>query len=567
VAYDKDKIFSRLGALINWHDKLETLRLDLGNSVMPEIYSDFNNSDTNDRESIQRIYELMVSQRTDLEGDGTNVVSQVEQFITEHLADILESPERTVEKVVKDLIEEMNTYGHDVEGNTVYNNPAAQTNVAEQLAIYDEDGNSTGSATLDPVDQMARPDNYFRAVCVTDTNAGAETWTVHSSILGEAPTQAVTGEDWEWPGAGIVRLSIGDADVAETDPDNVVSDASVDGVVRGTNADEDGKLYLSTSRLVTAEALEEDEFNQVELSFTTYPVFGRDTDADGKVHITVDADPDAVTVSGGTTAAISDVVLAGVSDGNTDDASLIYVKVTESGGTHTVTLWKNIDRLTSADKVASGSTSDALPATITLSEENSSGLTGRLVLDSYTAGDDTIVIRPPRYHVKLYKSSARIDDVLRAYASTLDPNIYSDPVSLTAVNDSNIAGTAALTYTSDDSNVTLQLPYYLIHFYSNSDRTDLVARAGTLSTPAQTGLEIYEVNDSGLSGQIDLDSSAEKDNIELNVGYSAGDCFEFATDSQEEGTFQSFFRDNIGQALPENTSGLETIPDSWAEGS
>ena len=558
MSYNETEIFNRIGVLVRWHNVIESWRSTLDSSLMSEIYTDFDNDDSSDRQSIKNVLSVMASQRSGLESEKAAAVSQVDEFITSHLSEMLDSPEKTVDKVVSDLIAAMNDASSTVDGNTVYNDPVATTNNnGETLTVYDEDGNNAGSATFDSVNQMARPGNYFRAVCVGDGQAGNETWAIHSSVLGEALTQAVTGEDWEWDAAGIERINIADATVGETDTGNVVSDASIDGLVRSVNADEDGKLYLATSRLVTVETIEEDEFNQLAFNFTTSPVFGDDTDTDGVVHITVDADPDDVTISGGVTAGITDLVLAGIGTGNVDSNDLIYVKITESGGTYTVDLYKNADR--STDKVATGSTTASLPDEITLSAVGGSGLTGTVTLDWFEADDDTIVIRPPKYHVKLYKSSARSTDDLRASASTLDPNLGST-VSLTDANGSTIAGTVTLTYADDDTNATLQLPYYLIHFYSDSDRESLVARAGSLAIA--DNLTIHEVNGSGLSGDIDLDSTSAVSNIELVVGYSAGDYFEFATDSLEEGTFQCFFRDNIGQVLPSTTGGTETVDDA-----
>lgn len=565
MAYDKAEIFNRLGVLVRWHNELEQLRSDIDSSLMSEVYTDFDNDDAADRESIKRVLDAMISQRSGMEGDKATAVSQVQEFITSHLSRLLNSPEGSLEKVLADLIAAMDGASDTVDGNTVYNDPVGTTNNDdESLTVHDEDGNVVGAAVIDAVDQMARPDNHFRAVCVADTQAGQEAWAVHSSVLGEAPTQVVTGEDWDWAAAGIQRINIDPADVQQTEGAGVVSDANILGLVRGVNADEDGNLYLSTSRLVTSSTIEEDEYNQLDFSFTTSPVFGDDTDTDGKMHITVDADPDSLTIVGGVTAGISGARLVGVASGNLDSQGLLYVKVTYSGGTYTVDLYKNIDRATAGDKVATGTTT-SLPDEITLSQVNSSGLTGVLTLDWYQADDDTIVSRPPQYHVKLYKSSGRSDGDLRAYANTYDPNVYGSPIALTAANDSTIAGSVTLTYTSDDTNATLQLPYYLIHFHSDSDRENLVARAGSLA--AADNLDIYEVNGSGLSGDIDLDGTSAVSNIVLAVGYTAGDYFEFATDSLEEGTFQSFFRDNIGQALPSVTNGSETVADSLAGGS
>ena len=38
MAYDKAEIFNRLGVLINWHNKSETLRSDI-DTLMSEVYS------------------------------------------------------------------------------------------------------------------------------------------------------------------------------------------------------------------------------------------------------------------------------------------------------------------------------------------------------------------------------------------------------------------------------------------------------------------------------------------------------------------------------------------------
>ena len=165
--------------------------------------------------------------------------------------------------------------------------------------------------------------------------------------------------------------------------------------------------------------------------------------------------------------------------------------------------------------------------------------------------------------MRLYKSSERTEDDLVAHAdSAFDPNT-GGTISFTADNDSGITGTVYLQYAGDSETITYQPAFNLINFYSDSDRENLVARAGHTSTG--TGLTIYEVGSSGISGTIDLDATGDDSDITLTVGYSVGDYVDFETHSLEEGTFQSFFRDNIGQALP--SSGSPTISDTLAGGS
>ena len=212
--------------------------------------------------------------------------------------------------------------------------------------------------------------------------------------------------------------------------------------------------------------------------------------------------------------------------------------------------------------MATGTTT-SLPDVVTLGEVNSSGLSGTAALASCLAADDTIVVRPPRYYVQLFNSPSGGGAHLRAEAITFDPN-PGQTLALTPWGGSSITGTVYLTYTGDTPNITLQVAFYLVSFYSDSARTNLVARAGSRSTG--NNLVVYPVNGSGLSGDIDLDSTAVKSNLSLGVGYSAGDSVEFDTNSLEEGVFQCFFRDNIGQALPAGTGNDVTIPDGLAGG-
>ena len=46
MAYDATEIFNRLGVLINWHNKAETLRSDI-DTLMSEVYTDFDNGSGN----------------------------------------------------------------------------------------------------------------------------------------------------------------------------------------------------------------------------------------------------------------------------------------------------------------------------------------------------------------------------------------------------------------------------------------------------------------------------------------------------------------------------------------
>ena len=92
-----------------------------------------------------------------------------------------------------------------------------------------------------------------------------------------------------------------------------------------------------------------------------------------------------------------------------------------------------------------------------------------------------------------------------------------------------------------------------------------MARAGKSS--AGDNLVVYEVNGSGIAGDIDLDGTGAVSDLVLEVGYSEGDYFEFYTNSDEAGAFQCFFRDNLGRTLPCGTGGDITVSDSLAGGS
>lgn len=88
---------------------------------------------------------------------------------------------------------------------------------------------------------------------------------------------------------------------------------------------------------------------------------------------------------------------------------------------------------------------------------------------------------------------------------------------------------------------------------------------GAIAGTSATGMPLTGANGSGLSGSVDLTYSADATGIDLQVGWKAGDKWTFQTNSDEAGTFQNFFRDRLGETLPNKLDATETISDTLAE--
>lgn len=87
--------------------------------------------------------------------------------------------------------------------------------------------------------------------------------------------------------------------------------------------------------------------------------------------------------------------LSGLSySGANNDGGALYVKITATGGTATISLYKD-KGLASGDEVARGTTADTgTDVSVTLSAQNSSGLTGTVRMRKFIANDSDLIIYP-----------------------------------------------------------------------------------------------------------------------------------------------------------------------------
>jgi hypothetical protein len=232
-----------------------------------------------------------------------------------------------------------------------------------------------------------------------------------------------------------------------------------------------------------------------------------------------------------------------------------------------VTLYKDIQR---ASKVAEGSTSDTLPADVTLTEQNSSGLSGSVSLYSFDDDDTEIVLAVPFYYVEVFSDSARLAGSLVAQAISFGGT--ASGLTLSEVEDSGLSGSVDLDFKKEVHDIEVEVPMHFVRLYrqdpsgltEEEKAAELVALGGSASASA-SGLELREVAGSGATGSVDLSYSADATGIVLQVGWQAGDKWTFKTTSDEAGTFQCFFRDQLAITLPSVTDGSETINDSLAE--
>jgi len=100
--------------------------------------------------------------------------------------------------------------------------------------------------------------------------------------------------------------------------------------------------------------------------------------------------------------------------------------------------------------------------------------------------------------------------------------------------------------------------------YKDPDRTELVCQG---SREGDGTIELVEQNNSGLSGSVDVTYTQDDNDIVviLPFAFDVGDKFRFSTQISAQGKFQYFFVENFGVALPSASAGNETVPESWAE--
>jgi hypothetical protein len=107
----------------------------------------------------------------------------------------------------------------------------------------------------------------------------------------------------------------------------------------------------------------------------------------------------------------------------------------------------------------------------------------------------------------------------------------------------------------------------VVSLYTNPNRTDGLVAEGKILGGTSGNVTLAAKNGSGLTGTVDAAYTTDDSDIEIvpPFEYREGDVFTFSTASDEAGTFQCFFRDNLERSLPANGAGSETILDSWAE--
>jgi hypothetical protein len=103
-----------------------------------------------------------------------------------------------------------------------------------------------------------------------------------------------------------------------------------------------------------------------------------------------------------------------------------------------------------------------------------------------------------------------------------------------------------------------------VSVYKDSGRTQLVAQ-GQRSGDGEVTLS--EQGGSGLSGTVTVTYTQDDSDIYLILpfAFEIGDKFYFSTSISAKGLFQYFFVEQFGKALPSAPGGSETVSESWAQ--
>ena len=103
-----------------------------------------------------------------------------------------------------------------------------------------------------------------------------------------------------------------------------------------------------------------------------------------------------------------------------------------------------------------------------------------------------------------------------------------------------------------------------VSVYKDSGRTQLVAQGQRSGDGSVT---LAEQGGSGLSGSVDVTYTTDDSDIYLILpfAFEVGDKFYFSTSISAQGLFQYFFIEQFGKALPSTTGGSETVSESWAQ--
>ena len=584
MAYDstiRQDVFKRMGVYIKWWYTLNDMKSTL-DGLLSNAITEFElgtSPSAEDKAAYEAFSIEIRRQKDELESLRQSVVNLVSSFFGTNVKALLSSPYSTPESVLDHLLDAMDDYDDQALQNTV----AADATVTE-----DEDNSVLAAAGLSlsfgvTASQLAQ-DDRFALTCVDDSVVDQERWTLESARLGQYSGEVVTAKAVEWAAAGITGLTIPQAPVREaSDPSSKVSDWKLSGAVRGGNVAADGRVYLKFAAAPTL-TRENDELAQLTSFAFTTAVFGDESDIDGKLYVSLVKEPASSDVLGGVVAQISEagLIIDGASASNTDNGTLYakVIKATSSGtSTYTVELYKDAAR---SQKVATGSGSaaeDEVPTDpIALAAYGGSGLTGKLTLAAFAsvedATDESVLIKVPRYFVRVYRSSARGAEDLVAQGISYQPKPASS-LSLTAASGFTTAGTVSLNYIQDNEEIVLTGVFHTIDAYradpadSATTDADIVARAGSLAnllTGSASDMPFFEVGGSGLrSASVDLAAVTVSGGYVASAiaGFANGDKFTFQTSATEDSRFQTFLRDNFGKVFPSVSSGNEIL-EAWA---
>jgi hypothetical protein len=589
MAYDstiRQDVFKRMGVYIKWwytlSDMKSTLDGLLGNAITEfELGA---SPSAEDKAAYEAFSIEIRRQKDDLESLRQSVVNLASSFFGTNVKALLNSPYSTPESVLDHLRDAMDDYDDQVLQNTV----AADATVTEDEdnSVLAADGLSLNFGAT--ASQMAQNDR-FALTCVDDSVVDQERWTLESARLGQYSGEIVTATAVAWAAAGISGLTIPQAPIREiSDSSSKVSDWKLSGAVRGTNVTSDGRLYLKFGAAPTL-TVENDELGQLtSFAFSgsgKTAVFGDESDIDGKLYVSLVKEPASIDVLGGVVAQIAEagLIIDGASDSNTT-AGALYVKVikangTSSGSKYTINLYKEAARTT----LVAHSTIDNVPEdTVPTDAFNltaDSGITGKITLSAFASvengTDESIIIKVPRYFVRVYRSSARSSDDLVAEGVSYQPK-PAGAVDLDPVGDFLTTGAVNLNYIQDNEEIVLSGVFYTIDAYradpADTDTTDadIVARAGSvdnLLTGSTSDLPLVEVGGSGLrDASVDLAVVTVSGGYVASacVGFANGDKFTFGTSATDAGRFQTFLRDNFGNVFPSAASPGNEINEAWA---
>ncbi len=602
----RDEIFERLGIYVQWWYELDAMKETLDDRLDDAIEA-FNISHVTagtdkpseaDKVAYEAFSAEIHRQQSTLESLRYGVANLVSDFLGLNVKDLLASPYSSPSDVLSHLLDLMDDNDDKVEQNEV-----DLVVVGSDTVLEDEDNSVLEAEGLtlptldDPPTQLARND-CFSLVCSDDSTVGQERWTLNSGRLGQFSGQVVTGVETDWEATGISKLKVtaapGHDEFGDTAAMGKVTAWDLAGAVRGTNIAEDGKVWVRFNALRSFDD-DNDDLGQVSNWDLDDLVFGEDTDADGKVYVSVVKDPSTYQVLGGTKAVldVSSIIIDLADDTNTDDGTL-YVKViqnVDTGGAtrdFTIELYSDSARTQlEASGTAPDLTDEDLPVEIELTPETG-GVDGVITLNEFNstqdATDATILIKVPRYFVRVYRSASRAETDLYAEAVSYAPDTGSDTLDLylpDGEGSSYDVGEVSLNYIQDNEDIVLTVNFYTIDMYKadpdDTDTTDddIVARAGsytnllTEASPTE-GLTFYAVNNSGLSDvTLDLSDADVSAGVVAGavVGYAAGDTFTFATSTEDNGSFQTFLRDTFNAVFPAGTGTEVTVSDSLAGGS